>query len=147
MNLIRNLKIASKIFQRHTTRTILSVLGIVIGIMSVITIINAGQSLKEFIMDQVEVFGTDYIEVEIKVPSTSQASAENAGGLAQGIEITTLKHEDALEIKKHPNITQVYSGMLGQEIISYQGTNEIGLLWGVSSGFFEIDKGVVTKVG
>ena len=143
MHITNNIRIASKIFQRHRTRTILSILGIVIGIMSVITIINAGQSLERFIMAQVEVFGTDYIEVEIKVPSTSQTSAENAGGLAQGVEITTLRHDDALEIAKHPNISAVYSGILGQEIISYQGTNKLGLLWGVTDGFFEIDKGEV----
>ena len=67
--MFKNVKIASKIFQTHRTRTILSILGILIGITSVIVIINAGQSLEEFIMDQVEVFGTDYIEVEIKVPN------------------------------------------------------------------------------
>ncbi len=140
MNLFTNLKIAAKIFETHKTRTLLSVLGVLIGIMSVIAIINAGESLRYFIQQQVEVFGTDYIEIEVKVPSTSQASRENAGGIAQGISITTLKMDDAYEILEHPNIDQVYGGMLGQEVISYQGVNKTGSLWGVSSGFFEIDK-------
>lgn len=140
MQFARNITIASKIFKRHRTRTVLSVLGITIGIMSVIAIINAGESLKQFIMNQVEVFGTDYIEVEVKVPNTSQQSTANAGGLAQGIEITTLKIQDADKIKEHPNISHVYSAVLGQEIISYQGQNKVGMLWGVTDGFFEIDK-------
>ena len=88
MNLFRNFKISTTIFQTHRTRTILSVVGIIIGITSVIAIINAGQSMKNFIKKEVEVFGTDYIEVEIKVPATSQTSMENAGGMAQGITIT-----------------------------------------------------------
>lgn len=141
--MFNNLKIASKVFKTHRNRTVLSVLGIVIGIMSVIGIINAGQSLENFIMDQVEVFGTDYIEIEIKVPNTSQSSTENAGGLATGIEITTLKVEEGEKIEKHPNISRVYSGMLGQEIVSYQDVNKVGMLWGVTDGFFEIDKGEV----
>jgi len=140
MSLFRNIKIASQIFSTHRTRTLLSVLGIVIGIMSVITVINAGSSLKEFIKAQVEIFGTDYVEVEVKVPSTSQASAANAGGMAQGITITTLKYSEALAIKKLPNIKQVYAGLMGQQIVSYQNVNKVGMLWGVSSGFFSIDK-------
>lgn len=140
MNLFRNIKIASKVFQTHRRRTILSVVGIIIGITAVIAVINAGQGFKSFIVGQVEVFGTDYIEVEIKVPSTSHTSSENATGMAQGVVITTLKYEDGLEIKGHPNISQVYMGMMGQEIVSYEGINEVPLLWGVSEGFFEIDK-------
>ncbi len=138
--MFNNLKIATKVFQTHRARTMLSVLGIVIGIMSVIIIINAGGSLKKFIMAQVEVFGSDYIEIEVKVPSTSQASTANAGGIAQGIQITTLKMDDAKKIGAHPNIKEYYGAMMGQEIISYQGINKVGLLWGVSSGFFSVDK-------
>jgi len=140
MKFFNSIKISSKVFETHRSRTMLSVLGIIIGITSVIMIINAGQGLKKFIMDQVEVFGTDYIEVEVKVPSTKQTSTDNASGMAQGVSITTLKHEEALEIKEHPNISQVYSGVLGQQLVSYQNENQVGLLWGVSSGFFEIDK-------
>lgn len=143
MKLVRNIYIASKIFKTHRTRTLLSVLGIVIGIASVIAIINAGQSLKQFILAQIEVFGTDYIEIEVKVPSTKQASRGNVSGLAQGIQITTLKTADAKKIRQLPNVKQVYSGVLGQEIVSRQGVNKVSTLWGVSAGFFEIDKGKV----
>lgn len=137
---LHNLKIATRIFKTHRNRTFLSVLGIVIGIASVVAIINAGESLKKFVMRQVEVFGSDYIEIEIKVPNTKQSSQENAAGVAQGISITTLKMDDAEKILEHPNIKQVYGGVMGQELITYQGVNKVGLLWGVSAGFFEIDK-------
>ena len=138
--MLKNLRIASNIIRTHRTRTFLSVLGVVIGIMSVIAIIDAGEILKSYVKKSIEVFGTDYIEVEVKVPSASQASAENAVGQAQGITITTLKHNDALAIKKHPNVKQIYSGVLGQEVVSYRDTNKVGYLLGVSEGFFEIDK-------
>lgn len=137
---MRNLKIAARIFHTHRTRTLLSVLGVVIGITAVIAIINAGEALRAFMIHEMEVFGTDYVEVEIKVPSTKQTSSENAQGLAQGVSITTLKYDDALAIKEHPNISNVYAGMLGQEIVSYEGNNRVGMLWGVSAEFFAIDK-------
>lgn len=138
--MFRNLRLATSIFMTHRTRTFLSVLGIVIGIMSVIAIINAGSSLKQYIKGQVETFGTDYIEVEIKVPSTSQMSSENVSGQAQGISITTLKFDDAMALKKLPNVREVYASLMGQEVVSYQDSNELSMLWGVSSGFFNIDK-------
>ena len=138
--MIRNISIASKIFKTHRTRTMLSVLGIVIGITSVIAIINAGQGLQEYIKKSIEVFGTDYIEVEVKVPNTKQASMENAIGQAQGITITTLKHKEALKLKNNPNIKDVYSAVLSQEIVTFHDVHEVGYLWGVSSGFFNIDK-------
>ncbi len=138
-----NIKMASRIFYTHRTRTMLSVLGIVIGIAAVIAIINAGESLKRFVLQQVEIFGSNYIEIEIKVPATKQSSHANMSGIAQGIEITTLKLKDAQKILSHPNISQVYGGIMGQEIISYQGINKTGLLWGVSAGFFDIDTGKV----
>ena len=118
----------------------LSVLGIIIGITSVIVIINTGQGLKNFIQKQVEVFGTDYIEIEVKVPSTKQASTANAGSMAQGVTITTLKHKEAMDIKKNPNVSEVYSAVMGQEIASYEDENKVCMLWGASSGFFVIDK-------
>jgi len=140
MYFLRNIKISLKVFKTHRTRSMLSVIGIIIGITSVITIINAGEGFREFIVSQVEVFGTDYIEVEVKVPATKQTSSENAGGLAQGVSITTLKHKESLGIEKHPNISRVYSAVMGQEIVSYGDNNEVGLLWGASAGFFDIDR-------
>lgn len=140
MHIIDGLKISAKIFKTQKTRTALSILGVVIGIMSVIAIINAGEILKGYIKGSVEVFGTDYIEVEIKIPNTSQTSTENAMGQAAGISITTLKHEDTLAIAEHPNIKDVYSAVLGQDLVSYKDVNKVGYLWGVSSGFFRIDK-------
>ena len=111
-----------------------------IGITAVVAVINTGQSFKQFIVKQVEVFGTDYIQIEIKVPAASQTSSENVMGMVQGVEITTLKYEDGLEIRKNPNISDVYMGLMGQEIISRLDTNKVGLLWGVSDGYFRIDK-------
>ena len=72
-----NLTIAYQALKRHKVRSTLTVLGLVIGVMAIIIVINAGNGLENFVLKQVEIFGTDYIEVEVKVPSTSKTSTDN----------------------------------------------------------------------
>ena len=143
MQILTPLKIAYSALKIHKVRSTLTVLGLLIGVMAIIIVMNLGQGLDGLIMSQMEVFGTDYVEVEIKVPSTAKTSSENAIGVAQGVSITTLKIKDAEAIAKHLNIKDYYVGQLGQEVISYQSENKTSILWGVSASFFDLYK---TKV-
>lgn len=136
-------RVALMSLRRNKVRTLLTVLGIVIGIMAVITVMSAGDGLKAYVVGQVETFGTDLVEVEVKVPNTSQMSTSNMSGQAMGIQIATLKLEDAEAIKKLPNIKDNYSVLMGQEIASYKGTNKQTLLWGTTGSFINVDS---TKV-
>lgn len=136
----QSIGIALKTLKTNKLRTILTLLGVVIGITAVIVVISAGNGLEQYITDQVEAFGTDTIEIEIKVPNTSQTSTENAGGLAGGITITTLKIEDARTIiDEHDNIDNAWWGVMSQDIISYQGEIKKSLIMGLNAAFHEID--------
>ncbi|MFZ5364461.1 MAG: ABC transporter permease [Patescibacteria group bacterium] len=137
--------IATDALLRHKLRTVLTVLGITVGITAVIVVLSAGRAIEDFIIGQVTMFGTDYIEVEVKVPSTEHVSSENAAGMAQGITITTLKEKDADELKKLPNIKEVYSGQTGQAVFSYKDQNKVTLIFGVTSSFDAIDSGEVEE--
>ncbi len=132
------LKIAYKALVLHKVRSSLTVLGLMIGVVSIIVVINLGTGIKGFILNEISVFGTDYLEVEIKVPSTSKTGTENAIGLAQGVSITTLTLEDAKEVAKHPNIKDYYAGILGQDIASYGSENKTSILWGITPSFFNL---------
>ncbi len=137
--------IATDALLRHKLRTVLTVLGITVGITAVIVVLSAGRAIEDFIIGQVTMFGTDYVEVEVKVPSTEHVSSENAAGMAQGITITTLKEKDADELKKLPNIKEVYSGQTGQAVFSYKDQNKVTLIFGVTSSFDVIDSGEVEE--
>lgn len=137
--LSESFKIAIHSLRKNLTRTMLTVLGIVIGISSVITVMSAGQGIKGLVLEEVESFGPDLIEIEIKVPSTSKTSAENAVGIATGIEITTLKISDKEAVQNLPNVKNTYAGTIGQEIVSYRGENEQVMLFGTSASFIDID--------
>jgi len=133
------IQIASQALLRNKVRTILSILGVVIGIAAVIIVLSAGQAIKGFMVNQLTSFGTDFIQVEIKVPNTAHTSSENATGLAYGVQVTTLKDSDREEILKLNNVKNAYSGTLGQEVVSYNGTNKDTFIFAVSSSFIDID--------
>ncbi|HLC89491.1 MAG TPA: ABC transporter permease [Patescibacteria group bacterium] len=133
------LKLAIASLKRNRGRTMLTVLGVVIGIMAVITVMSAGDGLHAYLVGQIQTFGTDLIQTEIKVPNTGHVSTENAQGLAMGIQVTTLTLDDMAAIDKLPNIKASYATVLGQEIISFENENKQTLIWGASAAFDQID--------
>ena len=130
---LRNLKM-------NKIRTGLTVVGIVIGIMSVIIVIAGGNGLKNYVLGQVDVFGTDYIQVEVKVPGVSETSSENITGRGTGLAITTLKEKDAEAVAKLPNIRTWSAGNIDQELVSYNGSNKRVIIFGVNPAYTEIDR-------
>jgi len=125
-------------------RTILTLVGIVIGITSVIVISASGQGLQNYLMAEVNTYGSDYIQVEPKVPSPERMSGHLN---TMTIQITTLKMEDAEAAGKLPNVLDFYGGSLGQNVVSYQGTNKKSLLIGASAHAPQVDGGLKLAAG
>ncbi len=122
------------------TRSILTILGISIGIAMVIAIMAAGRGLDYLIMGELEVFGSDTISIEVKVPSTKKNSNENASSQAQGVTITTLKDKDLEVVSKNPGIVAAYGYVMGQEVASYDGQNKTVMLIGEGYNVREVEK-------
>jgi putative ABC transport system permease protein len=127
----------------NKVRTALTVLGIVIGIASVIIVYSAGHGIERLIVGQVEQFGTNVIQTEIKVPTNKKISNTSTAGatdLVQGVQITTLTLDDMNEIKKIPNIKDAYAGVMSQEAVSYGTEQEKAFIFGTSASYIDIDK-------
>lgn len=142
-----SIKLALRNLRTNKGRTVLTLIGVVIGIMSVIVVNSSGEGVKKYIMGQFDSYGNDIIQIETKVPSTSATSSENAMGQAQGIQITTLKNSDGEEIKKLPNVSGYAAGTMGQEIASYKGENKRAMLFGNGADYPLIDTGVKVSEG
>lgn len=140
MNLLLPVKQAYAAMRANRIRSFLTMLGVIIGISSVIVILSAGEALKGFVYNEVNSFGNNIIQAEVKVPSTNQQSADNAAGMAMGITITTMKDSDAEAVRKLDNIDKVYSAVLGQGVASYRNENKIITIYGVTPDFIEIDQ-------
>lgn len=140
-----SIKIAVKSLRINKARTLLTLLGVVIGIAAVIVVISAGDGLEGYVVGQVETFGSDFIEIEIKIPNTAQTSTENATGFVGGVMVTTLTLDDAEAVEEHPNISDSYSGVMGQELASYQGEIKKSFVFGTTASFDELDTGEIEE--
>jgi putative ABC transport system permease protein len=137
---LQSLRFAIKTIGGHKTRTALSLLGVVIGVFSVVVIMALGNGVKSFVLGQVESFGTNLIQIEVKIPNTGTMSSSNASSRAQGTQITTLTSEDKEEIKKLPNVVDAYAGTIGQERATYGSLGKRILLFGASSEVAVVDR-------
>ncbi len=127
----------------NKARTALTCLGVVIGIMAVIVVYSAGAGVSQLVIGQIESFGTDIIETEIKVPSNKKGQAaefESASALARGVQITTLNLKDMEAVSKSKNVKAAYSALMGQELTSYGNETRKAYLFGVSADYINIDK-------
>lgn len=138
--MFNSLSFALNSIKSHKLRTALTVLAVSIGIAAVIIVMSAGEGLRSLIMGQVESFGSDLIQIEIKVPSTKKNSSENAMGAAAGITITTLKDDDRETILKEvPGALDGYSGMIDQEQVVKDENRKKTLIFGTSATVLNVD--------
>ena len=142
-----SIKLAAKNLLSNLGRTSLSLLGIVLGVMSIVVVLSVGAGMKSYVVGQVESFGSDIINIEVKVPKTSKTSSQNAGGMVGGTQITTLKLEDAEEVAKINNVGAWYAGIMNQQVITFEEKNKQMYIMGVTSQVTEADKQVVIEEG
>jgi putative ABC transport system permease protein len=144
--LFQLIKIAFKSLWSNKTRTFLTVLGIMIGIASVIIVYSAGAGINGLVLGEIEAFGTDIIETEIKVPTTKKGMSseqQSASALVQGVQVTTLTLEDMEDLDRVPNIRYGYAGLMGQEQVSFGNEKKTGLILGTSEHYIDIDQGEI----
>lgn len=139
-----SLKIAFASLLANKTRTALTVLGVVIGIASVIIVYAAGEGINGLIMGQISSFGgNDMVQSEIQVPNAKQggkAQTQSASNLAMGVQITTLTLDDMDDIDRLPLIKDSYAGIIGQELVSYGSEMKKSMLFGTTASYINIDK-------
>jgi putative ABC transport system permease protein len=145
--ILLSLRFAIKTIVSHKARTILALLGVVIGVFSVVVVMSLGDGVKSFVLGQVESFGGNVIQVEVKVPSTGAMSSDNASSRGQGTQITTLVVDDKDAIKKLPNVTSAYAGTIGQERATYGSIGKRILLFGASYEVPIVDQKIVVEEG
>jgi ABC-type antimicrobial peptide transport system permease subunit len=142
-----SLKFAFKSLTANFGRTMLTLSGIIIGTIVIIMVVTLGDVVKGYVLEQVDTFGSDVIQVEIKIPSASKNSTQNATALSSGVQITTLKQSDGDAIQKLSNVVTWYGGSLGQELVSYQEINKRIMLFGASASIVGVDKNIKLTEG
>lgn len=134
----------------NPSRTLLTTLGIMIGIGTVILVLSAGEGFKSYINSQVEAFGTNTVIVQTSIPSSTKArsagsSNEPNNSAANAVPVMTLKTRDVEDIKQIPNVKNAYGASVGQQIVTYKGISKTALIFGAHAARFDIDKGIIVK--
>ena len=128
-------KTATRSLTHGKMRSILTMLGIVIGIASVIILMSIGQSAQDLILGQVESIGSNLIVITPGAPSSNGFSAPAA---AQGIIITSLKQQDLDALGREPSITAVAAAVSGQAEAVYGNNNKTISYQGVTADMFAV---------
>jgi len=146
------LKQAIRGVKSNPSRTVLTTLGIMIGIGTVILVLSAGEGFKSYINAQVDAFGSNIVIAEVSVPASTKARAN--GGLgsnepnnsaSNAVPITTLKIRDVEDIKNVPNVKNAYGASIGQQVVTYKNVSKNAFVFGASAAKFDIDKSVIAK--
>ncbi|MCX6755732.1 MAG: ABC transporter permease [Candidatus Nomurabacteria bacterium] len=134
----------------NPSRTILTTLGIMIGIGTVVLVLSAGEGFKSYINAQVDAFGSNTVIIQTSVPASTKSRNSGSDGSANNsasnaVPITTLKNRDVLDMRSLPNVKNSYGAALGQKVVSYGNISKNTFIFGADSNRFDIDKGVIEK--
>lgn len=146
------IKQAIRGIKSNPSRTILTTLGIMIGIGTVILVLSAGEGFKSYINAQVEAFGSNTLIIQTSIPVSTKArssggvgSNEPKSSASNAVPITTMKIRDVNDIKNVPNVKNAYGASVGQQIVTYKNTSKNSFIFGASADRFDIDKGVIAE--
>ena len=132
MNTTNLLKIALRALANNKLRGFLTMLGIIIGVASVITMLAIGQGSKRSIQAQISEMGSNMIMI--------QPGADMRGGVRQDASaMETLKlqdYEDIVNETRYVSATSPYVNSSGQVI--YGANNAPTTVYGISPDYMEI---------
>src|SRR5680860_94057 len=106
-------KQAMKALLANKGRTLLTTLGIMIGIATVILVLSAGAGFRALIDDQMASFGTNTLYIQTKVPSSGKFKSPQESA-SSGIVITSLKQRDLDSVNRLANVVDSYGMVMGQ---------------------------------
>ncbi len=148
----RLIKQSIRALSANKGRTILTMLGIVIGIATVVLVLSAGAGFRSLIDSQVATLGTNTLFVQVRVPPTTKNRAAGGQGRTgteaagfSGVTISSFKQKDLDDIKKLGNVSGSYGIVTGQAGASYRQNKKFVIYYGAGAERFKIDRTKLTS--
>lgn len=142
MVILENIITAWSILTRNKLRSALTMLGIVIGVGSMIIILAVGAGAQGLILSQVKSLGSNLVAV---LPGKSESNGPPASAL--GIVITTLTAEDgkALLTNGFPGLAAETPYVRGSETVTWEEAKTDTTYVGVSASYLEVESAEVAQ--
>ena len=145
---IQSVSMALKNLRQNAVRTFVTLIGIVLSVAAIIMVMSAGESVKQFVLGQLGVFGTELIQVEPRVPSGTAGQDRSMSGTVNSLtSITTLTLEDGEALEKLENISFVAGGSFGQAQIRYGNERKGTMLFGSGAQMVDVDENISVASG
>lgn len=112
----------------HRLRTVLTMLGIVIGIMAVVSIVAVGEGAKRYMLDEIAAMGTNTIEI---YPGRDWGDSEAS-------QIKTLVAADAHALADEPYVDSVTPGVSRSATLRHGNVDVQATVSGVGEHFFHV---------
>jgi len=135
MKIVEIFEESISVLKTNGMRTALSVLGIIIGIGSVIALMTLGQASQQSVKNQIQALGSNLLII--------RPGAQRSSGFlrSSATTSTTLKYTDAQAIENSQRIStidKVASEYSSRTQIAYERNNENLTVTGVTGNYFEI---------
>ncbi|WHX49530.1 ABC transporter permease [Paenibacillus woosongensis] len=122
MNIYQSIKMAFKSVAGNKTRSFLTMLGIIIGVSSVITLVSVGQGTASSITKQLQGLGTDLLTVNI---------------MGRGA-TTSLSYEEVMELKEISGVKAVSPVISGNATVKKGTVNDTYAVEGITPAYEEV---------
>ncbi|PER46290.1 macrolide ABC transporter permease [Bacillus thuringiensis] len=138
MSLLDSIKIALSSILSHKLRSALTMLGIIIGVGSIITVVAIGQGGEASLKSQFVGDGNNVISIHYSSNINDPFSMETN-------EQPHLTEEDIFEIKKIPEIAQVVTTNEKMEALDIEEKKEMVKIMGIDTNYFTVNQVEILK--
>ncbi len=121
----------------HKGRSFLTMLGIIIGIASIMIVMSVGDSAEELIVREIEAFGSNIVVINPGSPS------EGIGGFSSSLLSESLTEKDVTSLRNAfnvPNVARVVPSVSGSASITYGSEIMYGQFLGSGEEVFDVYK-------
>lgn len=136
MNFLVVFRVAFRALARNKMRSALTMLGVIIGVGSVIAMVSIGQGAQASVQEQIASVGTNLLFV--------RAGSQNTGGVRSGTDqggTNTLTVEDIEAIKREvPSVAMASPSVMNRSQIVFGNQNWNTQIQGVSEQYLDIRK-------
>ncbi|MFD1697294.1 MacB family efflux pump subunit [Roseibium aestuarii] len=119
-------RMALRSMQAHRVRALLTMLGIIIGIASVVCVVALGTGSQEKVLENISSLGTNTLEI---FPGKSYGDVRSG-------KITTLSVGDAEQLARQPYVAAVTPTVSTSRTARYRGEEASAQISGVGEGYF-----------
>ncbi|UEP94943.1 ABC transporter permease [Bacillus pacificus] len=138
MSLLDSIKIALSSILAHKLRSALTMLGIIIGVGSIITVVAIGQGGEAMLKSKIAGSGNNLMPIQFKADINDEF---NMGGH----EIPKLTEEDILEVKQVKDVSHVITTNQGMDTLDVNDKKANLNVIGLDNEYFAVNKVKVVK--